>query len=139
MAGVASTVVRGPFLLPASTWQEESADCGSEMLAGLEWHPSSKWDLYVYGGDEYYGRAAYVGRHNAVDKIVGWALLGNMLPLSEHVLMVSGRGGFDIKLGDTGLKIFTEARYHYAGTGRIPTRMVPVTFGIRWMVGVPIN
>ena len=59
-----------PFLLAVSLSQEENADCGSEMRAGLEWHPSSKWDLYVYGGDEYYGRAAYVGRHNAVDKIV---------------------------------------------------------------------
>ncbi len=37
-----------------------------------------------------------VGRHNAVDKIVGWALLDGRLPLSEHVLMVSGRGGFEI-------------------------------------------
>jgi FdhD protein len=37
-----------------------------------------------------------VGRHNAVDKIVGWALLEGRLPLSEHVLMVSGRGGFEI-------------------------------------------
>ena len=33
---------------------------GLQMLAGLEWHPSSKWDFYAYGGDEYYGRAAYV-------------------------------------------------------------------------------
>jgi hypothetical protein len=31
-----------------------------QTLAGLEWHPSSKWDLYAYGGDEYYGRSAYV-------------------------------------------------------------------------------
>jgi FdhD protein len=37
-----------------------------------------------------------IGRHNAVDKIVGWALLGGMIPLSSHVLMVSGRGGFEI-------------------------------------------
>jgi hypothetical protein len=28
--------------------------------------------------------------------------------------------------------LFTEARYQYADTGQIPTRMVPVTFGIRW-------
>jgi FdhD protein len=37
-----------------------------------------------------------VGRHNAVDKVVGWALLAGKLPLSENVLMVSGRGGFEI-------------------------------------------
>ncbi len=37
-----------------------------------------------------------VGRHNAVDKVVGWALLEKRLPLSDYVLMVSGRGGFEI-------------------------------------------
>jgi FdhD protein len=37
-----------------------------------------------------------IGRHNAVDKIVGWALSAQKLPLSECVLMVSGRGGFEI-------------------------------------------
>jgi len=37
-----------------------------------------------------------VGRHNAVDKIVGWALLQGRLPLSQYALMVSGRGGFEI-------------------------------------------
>jgi FdhD protein len=37
-----------------------------------------------------------IGRHNAVDKIVGWALLEGLLPLSQHVLLVSGRGGFEI-------------------------------------------
>jgi FdhD protein len=37
-----------------------------------------------------------IGRHNAVDKIAGWALLDGHLPLSTHVLMVSGRGGFEI-------------------------------------------
>lgn len=37
-----------------------------------------------------------VGRHNAVDKVVGWALLEDRLPLSEAILLVSGRGGFEI-------------------------------------------
>ena len=37
-----------------------------------------------------------IGRHNAVDKIVGWALRENRLPLSECALLVSGRGGFEI-------------------------------------------
>jgi FdhD protein len=37
-----------------------------------------------------------IGRHNAVDKIVGHAVLDGGLPLSECLLMVSGRGGFEI-------------------------------------------
>lgn len=37
-----------------------------------------------------------VGRHNAVDKVVGWALLRGGLPLAGAVLLVSGRGGFEI-------------------------------------------
>jgi FdhD protein len=37
-----------------------------------------------------------IGRHNAVDKTIGWALLEKRLPLSNHVMVVSGRGGFEI-------------------------------------------
>jgi FdhD protein len=37
-----------------------------------------------------------VGRHNAVDKVIGWALREGRLPLSRHVMMVSGRAGFEI-------------------------------------------
>ncbi len=37
-----------------------------------------------------------IGRHNAVDKIAGWALAAKMLPLSKSVMMVSGRLSFEI-------------------------------------------
>jgi FdhD protein len=37
-----------------------------------------------------------VGRHNAVDKLAGWAVLERELPLADLVLMVSGRVGFEI-------------------------------------------
>src|SRR5438105_9817855 len=37
-----------------------------------------------------------VGRHNALDKVVGWAFREQFLPLGEHVLCVSGRLSFEL-------------------------------------------
>jgi FdhD protein len=37
-----------------------------------------------------------VGRHNAVDKVIGAALMTNLLPLSDWTLVVSGRIGYEI-------------------------------------------
>ena len=37
-----------------------------------------------------------VGRHNALDKLIGWALLDGRLPLHDHLVLVSGRSSYEI-------------------------------------------
>ncbi len=49
-----------------------------------------------------------VGRHNAVDKLVGTAMENLKLPLNNHILMVSGRAGFELvqKASVSGISLF---------------------------------
>lgn len=37
-----------------------------------------------------------IGRHNAVDKVLGWRLLQDRAPVDDRVLLVSGRAGFEV-------------------------------------------
>ena len=56
--------------------------------------------IHAAGVFDMKGRAVIVrediGRHNAVDKVIGHAFLHGFLPLDRHVLVVSGRASFEI-------------------------------------------
>lgn len=49
-----------------------------------------------------------VGRHNALDKLIGWAFLQGRLPLHDHLLLVSGRAGYEllVKAVAAGVPVF---------------------------------
>jgi opacity protein-like surface antigen len=98
---------------------------------------------YVVGGVGYYRRTVEFTRPSVAEVFFFDPFFGGffdtLVPAHQVLgdIRRSGVGGslgagLEINVGDTGVKAFGEARYHYADTGRIPTRMIPVTFGLRW-------
>jgi FdhD protein len=69
---------------------DKLAQPGFEKTGGL--HATGLFDA---GGELLFSRED-VGRHNAMDKVVGRALLDGLVPLSERILCVSGRLSFEL-------------------------------------------
>jgi FdhD protein len=88
-------VAGDPLTVPARTLAElpdrlRTAQRTFDRTGGL--HAAG---LFTAGGELLVLRED-VGRHNAVDKVIGWALREGRLPLTGHVLLVSGRASFEL-------------------------------------------
>ncbi|TAN34879.1 formate dehydrogenase accessory sulfurtransferase FdhD [bacterium] len=79
-----------PTLLPGLVDRLRSGQGIFERTGGL--HAAG---LFSAGGGLVYLRED-IGRHNAVDKVVGRALLDDRLPAADSILVVSGRAGYEI-------------------------------------------
>jgi opacity protein-like surface antigen len=102
-----------------------------------------RFDPYLVGGVGYYRRTVNFTAPTTVPVTLFDPFFGLLIPALEPANITlasvtrsgiggSGGAGFHIRLGDSTAKFFAEARYHYAATGTIPTRMIPVTFGFSW-------
>ena len=109
----------------------------------IRFAPQRRVDPYIVGGAGFYRRVVQFTRPTTQQVLIFDPFFGvffnTVVPVDEMIGTIAhngiggnGGGGFDVGIGSSGVKIFAEARYQYADTGRIPTRMVPVTFGIRW-------
>jgi Outer membrane protein beta-barrel domain len=107
----------------------------------------SAFGVYFVGGGGWYHRYATLQKDYVVPPATPclpyWSWWGyscvNGAVYSETVAKkgvntggFNGGVGFTIRLADSNIRFFTEARYHYAFHERIPSTMVPVTFGFRY-------
>jgi len=101
-----------------------------------------KVNPYIVGGVGYYRRTVNFTQPALQSVLVLDPFFGFVTPgvVGTNQVLASitrdGIGGnlgagFSFGLGREGIRLYTEARYHYA-TGGVPTRMVPVTIGIRF-------
>lgn len=108
----------------------------------LSFAPHHHFSPYFIGGVGYYRRVVEFTRPTIAAVTVFDPFFFGFFPVlipADQVLGritrdgVGGSAGLGFEVGVRGgVKFFTEARFHYADTGAIPTRMVPFTVGVRF-------
>lgn len=107
-------------------------------------HPSRAVSPYLIGAVGYYRRVIQFTRPTLQPVVIFDPFFGffqGFIPANRILGTITRNGmgggagaGFEFGLGSRAgkAKLFTEARYEYAATGALPTRIVPLTFGVRW-------
>jgi opacity protein-like surface antigen len=109
----------------------------------LSFAPRRKFTPYVVGGVGYYRRVVEFTQPTLVAVTVFDPFFFTFSPVLIPARVVIGRvirdgiggnagAGFQVPIGQSGFKIFAEARFHYSNNGGTPTRMVPLTVGLRY-------
>lgn len=108
----------------------------------LNFAPQRHFTPYIVGGVGYYRRVVEFTQPTVAAVTVFDPFFGffpALIPANEVIGRVIRDGiggnaglGFQAPVGHRGVKIFAEARFHYASGGGIPTRMVPMTIGVRF-------
>jgi outer membrane protein with beta-barrel domain len=106
-----------------------------------------KFGAYAIGGTGWYRRSDSLDREVIVPGTVcvpAWewwvpVCFNGLVPAeqeigsrSSNVLGANGGAGLTFKVGESGMKVYAEARFHYAPTEQVFTRVVTSTFGVRW-------
>lgn len=106
-----------------------------------------KFGAYVIGGTGWYRRSDSLDRDVLVPGTIcepawdwwGTVCVGGLVPAeqviasqSSDVLGANGGAGVTYKVAENGMKVYAEARFQYAPTERVFTRVVTSTFGVRW-------
>ena len=136
------------LVLRIRSWRRQRYPTGTRILWSITVDPKIRLgrertvDPYVVGGVGYYRRTIQFTTPTAVPVTVFDPFFGffsTLVPTNAVLRTITQDGiggslgaGFDVKFGQRGLRFFAEARYHYADTGRFPTRIVPVTLGFGW-------
>jgi hypothetical protein len=106
-----------------------------------------KFGGYIIGGGGWYRRKTSLSRMPIAPGTVcvqawNWWVpncVDGLVPVDaaigvnrDDVFGANVGGGVTYRVTDTGLKIYAEARFHYAPTDFVFTRVIPVTVGVRW-------
>ena len=109
----------------------------------VRFHPHGRFDAYVIGGGGYY-RQTVQFTEPAIQTVTGFDPFLGFFPVDVPTNLILGSatqnkaglnigGGVTYRIrGDSNLKFYAEARYHYLFTGPTRTTILPVTFGLRW-------
>lgn len=107
----------------------------------------SPFGLYFIGGGGWYHRYTSIDKNFVVPAYTpclpiydwwgyscsdGYVQSVNVANKGVSSLGLNSGVGFTIRLAESNIRFFAEARYHYAFSERIPTTLIPVTFGLRF-------